>query len=108
MMNLHGCIASEVKSSTLQDNVALDCHRGQSEPDGKNGKSLPSALFTAHYLEHTLNWDFDTVWQWNDKLNQPELKSVGSKAQLMTTRHGASASEQGDLLDQQLSANIWL
>ncbi len=92
----------------LNNNVALDCHSGDSNPDGKDGKSLPSVLFTQRYFENTLGWDFDTVWQWNDKLNQPELKSVGSKAQLMTTRHGASASEQGDLLDQQLSANIWL
>ena len=55
-----------------------------------------------------MGWDFDTVWQWNDKLNQPELKSVGIKAQPMPTRHGVSTSEQGDLLEQQLSANIWL
>lgn len=108
MMNLHGCIASEVKSSTLQDNVALDCHRGQSEPDGKNGKSLPSALFTAHYLEHTLNWDFDTVWQWSGKRNEPELRSVGLKAKLQAVRQVAPTDKQDDLLNQQLSANIWL
>lgn len=92
----------------LNNNVALDCHSGSSDPDGLDGKSLSSVLFTQRYFENTLGWDFDTVWQWNDKLNQPELKSVGSKAQPMTSRHGALASEQGDLLEQQLSANIWL
>lgn len=109
IMNLHGCIASEVKSSTLQDNVALDCHRGQSEPDGKNGKSLPSALFTAHYLEHTLSWDFDTVWQWSGKRNEPELRSVGLNAKKMqSVRQVAPTDKQDDLLNQQLSANIWI
>lgn len=107
-IEIAGRIVNSVGGATLQNNVALDCHKGQSASDGTDGKSLSSALFTAHYLEHTMGWDFDTVWQWNDKLNQPELKSVGSKAQPMTTRHGASASEQGDLLEQQLSANIWL
>ena len=107
-VKIDGRIVNSVGGATLQNNVALDCHKGQSASDGTDGKSLSSALFTAHYLEHTMGWDFDTVWQWNDKLNQPELKSVGSKAQPMTTRHGASASEQGDLLEQQLSANIWL
>lgn len=107
-VTLSGRITKSTTGSTLQDNVALDCHKGQSASDGKDGKSLSSALFTAHYLEHTLGWDFDTVWQWNDKLNQPELQSVGSKAQFIVTRHAASAGEQGDLLNQQLLANIWL
>lgn len=107
-VEMKGRIVRTAVGVTLQNNVALDCHKGKSASDGTDGKSLSSALFTAHYLEHTMGWDFDTVWQWNDKLNQPELKSVGSKAQPITTRHGASASEQGDLLEQQLSANIWL
>ena len=59
-----GRIAAEVKGqSTLQNNIALDSHAGTSDNNGKDGKSVPVALFTQHYFENYLGWDSDTVWQ---------------------------------------------
>lgn len=91
----------------LENNVALDCHQGESDPNGPDGKSLSAALFTQHYFQHTLNWDFENVWQWNDVENQPELRTVGSDAAKDLQLHDAS-SETSDLLTQQLGANLWL
>ncbi len=93
--------------TTLENNVALDCHQGQSDPNGPDGKSLSAALFTQHYFEHTLDWDFKNVWQWNDAENQPELRVVGVDAE--KSQHlKAVSGDTGDLLTQQLTANLWL
>lgn len=101
-------IAAEINSDAkLDNNVALDCHSGSSDPNGLDGKSISAALFTQHYFEHTLDWDFNTVWQWNDVQNQPELRAVGIAA--VTHRSlNAISGDMGDLLTQQLMANLWL
>lgn len=88
----------------LENNVALDCHRGESDPNGTDGKSLSAALFTQHYFEHTLDWNFTTVWRWNDQLKQPELRSVGVEV----VQAEPEDDDMGDLLTQQLTANLWL
>lgn len=94
-------------ASTLENNVALDCHSGESNPNGLDGKSLPAALFTQHYFEHTLGWDFKNVWQWNDIQNQPELRWGGVNGALHQQQYSATDG-MGDLLTQQLNANLWL
>jgi len=94
-------------ASKLENNVALDCHKGESDPGGINGKSLSAALFTQHYFEHTLDWDFKDIWQWNNTENQPELRAVGTDAMRYSGLHGLSG-EMGDMLTQQLTANIWV
>lgn len=101
-------IAKEINSDAkLENNVALDCHAGKSDPNGLDGKSLSAALFTQHYFEHTLDWDFKNVWQWNDAENQPELRVVGVDAE--KSQHlKAVSGDMGDLLTQQLTANLWL
>ncbi|BAL23477.1 AAA family ATPase [Azoarcus sp. KH32C] len=97
-----------LEGAKLENNVALDCHQGVSEPDGRDGKSLSAALFTQHYFEHTLGWDFKTVWQWNDEQRQPELRAVGVQAVTDHQRHAAPEENMGDLLSEQLRANLWL
>ena len=72
----------------------------------KDGKSVSAALFNQHYFEHTLGWDFDTVWQWNSTLNRPQLQSVGVGATVKTV--APTQASTNDLLAQQISANIWL
>ena len=65
-------IAGKVSgATTLENNVALDSHAGVSDSNGPDGKSLSAALFTQHYFEHSLGWDFTNVWQWNKKRNEP-------------------------------------
>lgn len=92
---------------TLENNVALDCHEGESDPNGPDGKSLSAALFTQHYFEHTLNWDFKNVWQWNDAESHPKLRTVSMDVINNLHFHDVP-SGMGDLLTQQLTANLWL
>lgn len=73
-----------------------------------DGESIAAARLNQHYLEHTLGWDFDTVWAWDDQKNHPILRQVGVQA---FTSHTTAVSAQvntTDLLTQQIRANIWL
>lgn len=69
---------------------------------------LDKALFTQDYFEYTLEWDFDTVWQWNDERNEPELQP----AQFINQRIDLQAKHDDiptqSLLAEQLKSNIWL
>ncbi len=69
---------------------------------------LAEALFTQDYFEYTLGWDFDTVWQWNDERNEPELQP----AQFINQRIDLQAKHDDiptqSLLTVQLKSNIWL
>lgn len=94
-------------TSNLENNVALDSHAGKSDAAGLDGKSLSAALFTQHYFEHNLGWDFANVWQWNDAGNQPELRAAGLNT--VQQQHSIESQvEMTDLLQQQIKANIWL
>lgn len=102
-------IAGKVsRATTLDNNVALDCHGGESDANGLDGKSLSAALFTQHYFEHSLGWDFTNVWQWNKKRNEPELRTVGVNAVQQQVPFAEPQGNMGDLLQQQLKANLWL
>lgn len=102
-------IAGKVnQASRLENNVALDSHSGESDTNGLDGKSLSAALFTQHYFEHTLGWDFTNVWQWNEKRNGPELRTVGVNAAQQQVPVAEPQGNMGDLLQQQLKANLWL
>jgi MoxR-like ATPase len=103
----YGRIAAEIMDkSILQNNIALDSHQGQSDAQGKDGKSVSDASFTQHYFENHLDWDFDTVWRWNSTLNRPQLQSVGVGATVKPV--APTQANTNDLLAQQISANIWL
>lgn len=69
---------------------------------------LAETLFTQDYFEYTLGWDFDTVWQWNDERNEPELQP----AQFINQRIDLQAKHDDiptqSLLAVQLKSNIWL
>lgn len=102
-------ITTSIKTkSTVENNVALDCRPGESDPNGPDGKSISAALFSQHLLEHSLGWDFISIWQWNDTQRQPELRSVGLEAMSHTQRHTAPVEARGDILSEQLRSNIWL
>jgi MoxR-like ATPase len=70
--------------------------------DGKNGKGIAAVAFTQAYFEHSLHWDFDAVWEWDDKSNMPALRRPGAQ------RQWPVAVGTTDLLAQQIRANIWL
>ena len=109
LANSNGRITPNINgTSTLQDNIALDsiAMKGTSDAQGKDGKSVSAVLFNQHYFENNLGWDFDTVWQWNNKDNRPQLQSVGVGATVKTVAPTQASTD--DLLTQQISANIWL
>ncbi len=94
-------------NSTLENNISIDSN-GQynSVPDGK---SISPALFNQRYFEHTLGWDFHSVWQWDDQKNHPVLRSVGANAKTASpAKPTAPQADTVDLLTQQIQANIWL
>ncbi|MCM2678097.1 AAA family ATPase [Echinimonas agarilytica] len=91
----------ELKHNTL--NVSIDSNSGTDDPNGPDGKTIAAAQFNQSYLEYTLEWDFDTIWQWNEDTDQPVLRSPQS-----TFAGGISSGEHIDLLSQQVRNNIWL
>lgn len=73
-----------------------------------DGDSIAAATFKQRYFEHTLGWDFDTVWEWDKKQNLPALRQVGVQANSTAPTQPAADPNTVDLLTQQVQANIWL
>lgn len=94
--------------SRLENNASIDSNPGMDNINGKDGKTVAAALFKQRYFEHTLGWDFDTVWKWDDKEDRPELRSVGVGAAVQQAKPAAQQTSMTDLLTQQMRANIWL
>lgn len=97
-------------SFTIEKNVVIDSIR--STTSSYDGESIAAARFNQRYFEHTLGWDFDTVWAWDDKNNNPVLRQVGLQAAVnrTPTTHNTSSTkaQTTDLLTQQIRANLWL
>lgn len=98
----------------LERNISVDSNslrpssNFKSDPNGIYAQALASALFTQHYFEHTLGWDFDTVWQWDAANNRPTLRAISSGAAGLTPNHTATTGHTTDLLTRQIRANLWL
>lgn len=69
---------------------------------------MSAALFQRHYFEHTLDWDFTNIWQWDDVKGHPVLQSVGVGANVNSGTHALVDPQADDLLTQQMRANLWL
>lgn len=99
-------VGDDNHNAQLLNNARHDSSPGKDEPNGRSGKTVPAALFNQHYFEHTLGWNFDTTWQWDVQCDEPRLKTIGA-----TPRHDIpieQANSTKNLLNQQISANIWL
>jgi MoxR-like ATPase len=96
-------IASHQGAGMLENNVALDSQSARKDGNGNDGKSVAPALFKQAYFEHNLDWDFDTVWQWDGQHDRPALRAC-APAPVQASSGGAMT----DLLTQQIRANIWL
>jgi MoxR-like ATPase len=94
--------------STLENNASIDSNSGTDDINGKDGRTVAAALFKQRYFEHTLGWDFDTVWQWDDAKDRPALRSIGMGATLQQAKPTDKNKNMVDLLTQQMRANIWL
>ena len=96
-------------TSFLEKNASIHSNPGTDDINGKDGKTVAAELFNKQrFFEHTLNWDFDNVWQWDDKEDRPALRSVGVGATSQQAQPAAQQPNMVDLLTQQISANIWL
>lgn len=93
---------------TLKNNASIDSNLGEDKIDGKDGRTVAAALFKQYYFENTLDWDFDTVWQWDDKEDRPALRSFGLGVISRTIKSTTQNANSVDLLTQQISSNIWL
>lgn len=99
-----------LNGGVLRNNAALDSvqsESGSNEPDGLNGASVAAASFNQYYFEHTLGWDFNSVWTWDEQTKLPALRQVGVGAADIVSATPAG-TKQADLLTQQLRANLWL
>jgi hypothetical protein len=107
----YGRIARGNDNSDFKNNVAID-----SIPTSVNidGESIASARFNQRYFEHTLDWDFEKTWIWDNKNDHPALRQVGigaTPAAMSTATKAPAASEKNpsvDLLTHQVKANMWL
>lgn len=94
-------------NTVLEKNISIDSNN-QRHSDGQYGQSIAPALFTQHYFEHTLNWDFDTIWQWDAANNRPALRAIGPGTTGLTPEPTKTAAHTTDLLTRQIRANLWL
>ena len=101
-------VSSISSQAVLKENIAKNKGDRASEPNGPFGQTLAPALFKQHYFEHTLGWDFDTVWQWDDANNRPALRPVSARTAGLTPEPAAASANTIDLLTQQIRANLWL
>lgn len=107
--HLQNRITSNVgKTSTLENNASIASNHGVDNINGKDGKTVAAVLFTQRYLEHTLGWDFDTVWQWDHANDRPALRSIGGAAISEQVNPAEQGANMTDLLVKQIRANIWL
>ena len=97
-------ICAECSDVQIDNNIAITNPNQSFDNDLiRNGKTIAPVLFTQDYFEHDLGWDFTTIWQWNDKRNEPELRATESQSSSQNL-----SMNTGSLLAQQLQANIWL
>lgn len=90
----------------------LDC--GPAQFDSTHGLAtipIPTAQQrTQRYFEHTLGFDFENIWRWDDASNAPVLRHVGVGAKSKKNDQTKQTTDEGsvDLLSMQTQANIWL
>lgn len=98
----------ERSNTELLDNLSTDTNKFHVLDDIRNGKLIDEIRLNQNLLEHSLGWDFDSVWQWDDQTNSPKLQSVGLKAANNPIGEQAPESDKIDLLLQQMNANLWV
>lgn len=57
------------------------------------------------HFESILGWDFDNIWRWDKKKNEPVLRYAGIKNM---NKGCQPKTEVRDILSKQCKANIWL
>lgn len=113
----HQLIKGNVALDILESKYSDEEKRSQELILAQDGKSVSAVVWKQNYFENHMNWDFDTIWQWNDAENRPELRPqplpdwaiIGSMASSTSGALGIIPEPgQTSLLLQQLQANLWL
>ncbi len=100
--------------TNLEGNICIDSNptpTDESEEVINNAiKQIPAAIFNQRYFEHTLGWDFENIWIWNEEENRPTLRSVGLQLRFAGGNPDAAIETKAssDLLTEQIRSNIWL
>lgn len=99
-------VVSKSRENTTLDYVSIDSNN---MPADKNVQLVSATLFTQRYFEHTLGWDFGSIWIWDTHNNQPRLREnvTGINQSKINISSHLDIAEI-DLLTQQIRANIWL
>jgi MoxR-like ATPase len=98
----HRIVADLRDTSVLSNNAAIDSNSGSDDINGRDGKTVAAALFKQRFMEHTLDWDFGRIWEWDHRNDRPALRWAGAGTAV------PRAAGMADLLEQQLRANIWV
>jgi|GEM_PF-114088 len=95
-------------SPSLNNNFAIDTVKGEDNVNGKDGKTISTALFKQRFFEHTLGFDFENNWEWDDAENIPKLRL--SQLEETNGQNGGTndSAQTEDSLVAQVRANIWL
>jgi MoxR-like ATPase len=105
---LLGTIAYQT-SAQLEKNVAIDSVKSRG---CINGEPIAAERFTQRFFEHSLEWDFENVWVWDEQNKQPTLRHVGADATpvegINNVQPEAAKVRTVDLLTHQVQANLWL
>lgn len=97
--------------AALNNNASIDSvtiEARSNESNGKDGRTVAAAQFNQYFFEYTLDWDFESVWQWNEDTNLPSLQQIGIDADGISRCHDENVVSTVDLLTLQIKANIWL
>lgn len=106
-----GIYSSLDYESIVNSNASIDSveiYNRKNDLDGKDGRTVSATQFNQYFFEHTLNWDFEQVWQWDEDTNLPFLRKVGINAEILSNSESGSAISNLDLFTIQVKANIWL
>lgn len=113
--NKQNRIVYKTQNATLSQNVSIDSNQWEfrtSQTSGPandfnsgDGKSIAAVLLNQDFYEHTLGWDFERIWQWDDATGYPALRS---NIALAPAASAAPAANQTSLLTSQFNRNIWL
>ncbi|NWK79560.1 AAA family ATPase [Aquitalea sp. LB_tupeE] len=93
-----------LENNYVLDSVAVDV--SSHEPNGFNCGKIPEVRFGQRFLEHTLHWDFDTVWEWDSQNKAPKLRKFNAVPEGLVSLD--DKGESVDLLTSQIVNNIWL
>lgn len=99
---------SSHSTTELLGNVSVGTNKFSAPDDIINGRSVDGVRFNQGLLQHSLGWDFENIWQWNDQGNSPRLQSVGLMVANNPISEQAPESDKIDLLVQQMNANLWV